>query len=221
MTINELDTEGQTTAVYDRKNIRHETAYDSRGRATFSVRAAGSLNQTTERVYDANSNVISSIDPMGNVTDMTYGARNKLAARTVAVGSLVEATESFTYYDDGRANTHTDYRGNQSQTVWHACCGRLQANIDQAGNYQVSNNDFYSNITHSAVVDGATAITNYHDLPDSATLSEITTKFDSRHRPIARTLWLQPLGDIDPNDVPIATDPTQGLTTNYLTMMKL
>ncbi|MCH2208625.1 MAG: hypothetical protein MK132_22525, partial [Lentisphaerales bacterium] len=212
----ELDEAGQRIATIDPRGLRHEIDYDSRGRVTSQVRAVDSLAQTTERIYDANSNIISSIDPVGNVTNMTYGARNKLASRTVATGSAVEATESFTYYADGRAKDHTDFRGNVSTTVWHQCCGRLQANIDQAGNFQVSNNDFYSNVTHTAVVDGATAITDFHDLPDGATVQKITTQFDARHRPIARTLWLQPLGYVDPNNVPIATDPALGLTTRYL-----
>jgi RHS repeat-associated protein len=216
MTVYEIDTEGQKTAVFDQRNIRHETDYDSRGRVTFNIQAANSLNQTTQRVYDANSNVISSIDPMGNVTNMAYTNRNLTASRTVAAGSLVEATESFTYYNDGRAFEHVDFNNQTTRRVWHQCCGRLQASIDQAGNYQVSNNDFYSNVTHTAVVDGATAITDYHDLPDGAILSEITTRYDSRHRPTARTVWLQSPGDVDPNDVPIATDPAQGLTTYFL-----
>jgi RHS repeat-associated protein len=214
----ELDVEGQRTATIDPRGIRHETDYDSRGRTVFSVRDVGvdSLNQTTQQVYDANSNVLSSIDPMGNVTDMTYGSRNKLTSRTVAVDSPVEATESFTYYDDGRAHEHLDFNNQITRRVWHACCGRLQASIDQDGNYQVSNNDFYGNVTHTAVVDASATISDYHNLPDTGILSETTTRFDSRHRPIAKTVWLQPLGDVDPNDVPIATDPAQGLTTHYL-----
>ena len=211
----ELNSSAQTIATIDPRGIRHETDYDSRGRVTFNVSAADSLAQTSQTVYDANSNVISSVDPMGNVTNMTYGARNKLATRTVAAGSLVEATESFTYYDDGRADTHTDFRGNQSKTVWHQCCGRLQAGIDQAGHVNVSNNDYYGNVTHTAVVDASGVISNYHDLPDTETVQEVTTQFDSRHRPIARTVWLQPLGEVLPNNVPIANDPALGLTTNY------
>jgi RHS repeat-associated protein len=67
----------------------------------------------------------------------------------------------------------------------------------------------------------------YNDPPDADTLNEVTTRFDARHRPVARTVWLVPRGNLDPNDVPIAGggaggDPnvdiggvTQGLTTRW------
>jgi len=210
----EVDVEGQTTAVIDPREIRNETQYDSRGRAIRQINDAGlgKLNQTFDTFYDANSNVSSSEDALGNVTSMTYTRRNLLKTRTVALGTSIEATESFTYYDDRRAHTHTDFRGNTSTTVWHVCCGRLQAKIDQEGNKQVFNNDYAGNFTHTAVVDHEANLTDYHDLPDNDegqplnTLQEITTRYDERHRPIARTVWNEHLGDIPPNSVPIAGD---------------
>ena len=218
----ELDNEGQTIAVIDPRNIRREMEYDTRGRTTLQVQDAGGLNQTSETIYDPNSNVIEVRNPryfsesINDRTTMAYTRRNLTASRTMAAGSTVEATESFTYYDDRRSKDYTDFRGNTSTTLWHLCCGRLQASIDQAGHQQASNTDFYGNVTHTAVISAAGNITNYHDLPNAETLQEMTNQYDSRHRLIARTMWLQPLGLVDPNNVPIATDPTQGLTTNYI-----
>ena len=231
----EKDAQGQTTAVIDPREIRHESVFDFRGRKTLQINDSEGLAQTVQTIYDANSNIIGIIKPRyfdsadgaldGEVRE--YTSRNLLKSRTVAkvhgenLTSAIEATEHFTYYDDGRKKDHTDFRGNTSTTVWHQCCGRLQASIDQEGNQVVSNNDYFGNVTHTAVVDHSATITNYHDLPDNTdgqapkTLQEITTRFDGRHRPIARTVWLQSLGYVDPNDVPIATDPTEGLTTTY------
>ena len=46
-------------------------------------------------------------------------------------------------------------------------------------------------------------------------MSETTRRYDARGRVIAQTTWLAPLGYVDPNNAPIATDSTQGLTTTY------
>ena len=46
-------------------------------------------------------------------------------------------------------------------------------------------------------------VPGYWDAPDSRTLSETTTRFDSKDRPVASTVWLEPLGLVDPNDPPI------------------
>ena len=229
------DDAAQVIATIDPRGIRHETDYDFRGREIFQVNDSEGMAQTTQTIYDANSNVVGIIkpryfDPEDGALDgevRTYTKRNLLKSRTVAkiydssATSPVEATEYFTYYDDGRKKDHTDFRGNTSTTIWHQCCGRLQANVDQEGNYSVFNNDYFGNVTHTGVVDKSSTIADYHDLSVDAagerlnTVQEITTRYDSRHRPIARTVWLQSPGKVDPNKVPIATDPAEGLTTRW------
>ena len=223
----EKDVEGQATATIDPRGILHEIDYDCRGRARLQIRAVGSFDQITETLFDANSNVIEVRNPryfsevIDDRTTMTYTSRNLLESRTVAAGSAIEATEHFTYYDDGRAKDHTDFRGNTSSTIWHNCCGRLQANIDQDGNFVVSNNDYAGNVTHTVVVDKAAGNSfDFHNPPTEHTLQEITTQYDARHRPIARTVWLTALSDeVLPNEVPIAgsagVSPALGLTTRY------
>ena len=73
----------------------------------------------------------------------------------------IAATEQFTYHDDGRIHEKTDFRGKIWKTIWHSCCGRLQAerepNFDQGdglknGNGVISNNDYFGNVTHTAAV---------------------------------------------------------------------
>lgn len=230
----EKDAEGQTIAVIDPREIRHETDYDSRGRVRFQINASETLAQKSETIYDANSNVIEVRNPryfseiINDRTVMTYTARNLLATRTVASGSLIADTESFTYYADGRAQNHTDFRGNTSTKVWKQCCGRLgviagpvftDKDNNQRRTAQVMEYDYFGNLTHSATLnwDANAALPPccYPDPLNSATIKETTIKYDSRHRPISETVWLQPLGTVDPNNVPITTDPTQGLTTSY------
>ena len=228
------DDEGQVIATIDPRGIRHETDYDFRGRTTFQIAAADTLAQTTQALYDANSNVIEVRNPryfsegINDRTVMTYNDRNLLETRTLASGSSIAATESFTYYDDGRAKDHTDFRGNTSIKVWKQCCGRLgvvagPVYTDKDGNQrrsaQTMQYDHFGNVTHTTTLEwDAGAVLPpccYPDPSNDDTLQEVTTKYDARHRPIARTVWLQPLDAVDANDVPIATDTAQGLTTTY------
>jgi YD repeat-containing protein len=243
----ERDAEKQLTAQIDPRGIRHETDFDTRGRRVAHREAAGTaVEARTAWLYDAQSNVIEQRSPryfdagdsrgFGKAsTTMTYTGRNLLASRTEAPGTLEEATEFFAYFLDKRRATKTDGRGNIWATLWHVCCGRLQAQIDPLGHGTIQNTDFYGNITHTAVVAHLpTDVTayNWHDPIDADTISETTTRFDNRHRPTHRTVWLQPLGfvndharlDIDDaldggGVIPIAGEDgipaADGLTTRY------
>ena len=217
-----LDAQAQTIALVDPRGIRSETDYDSRGRKVLQINAVNSLAQISQTIYDANSNVIEVRKPryfsesINDRDTISYTNRNLPDNKTVAAGSTIAATASYTYHNDRRLHTYTDFKGNTSQKDWHQCCGRLQSTTDEAGHKKISNNDFYGHVTHSGVVDRTATISDFHDLPNEGTIQEVTTQFDSRHRPIARTIWLQSLGTVDPNNVPIATDPAAGLTTRYL-----
>ena len=247
ITAYERDAEKQLTAHIDARGIRHETDFDIRGRRIAVREAVGTpIEALSTWLYDAQSNVIEQRSPryfdasdargFGKAsTTMTYTGRNLLASRTEAPGTLAEATESFTYLLDKRRATKTDGRGNIWTTLWHVCCGRLQAQIDPLGHGTIQNTDFFGNMTHTAVVAHLpTDVTayNWHDPVDADTLSETTTRFDHRHRPTHRTVWLQPLGFVndhgrlDINDardgggvIPIAGEdgiPAEdGLTTRY------
>jgi len=168
----------------------------------------------TVTVYDANSNVIeiqhprhfAPNDPAFNNcrTLMTYTGRNKLKTRTEAAGTAIAATESFTYTLLGRRDTHTDLNGNAWTTMSPTCCGRQTVTVDPLGNDTITNRDAEGNVTHTAVVSDLLSHTSYLNLDDAKTLSETTVKYDERGRPIARTVWLTPLGNVDPTNPPIA-----------------
>ncbi|QNN21559.1 hypothetical protein HED60_04475 [Planctomycetales bacterium ZRK34] len=240
------DVEGQLTVHVDARNNESHMSYDSRGRRTQTIEAFGTaVEAKTETLYDANSNVVETRSPryfdsgdahgFGKAhTVMTYTGRNLLATRTEAAGagsSEGEAAESFTYYLDGRAKDHTDFRGHVMTQVWKPCCGRLSVTAqpaiddpDNPGNtyrpVHFTNTDGYGNVTHTADVKWTDAILpdGSHNPPDAQTLHETTMLYDARNRVFATTRWLQPLGFVDPDDVPIAEpyEITAGLTTRYI-----
>ena len=180
-------------------------------------------------------------------TAMTYTGRNLLASRTEAPGAPEQATTSFTYNLDETLDQQTDARGNAWARLWGICCARLMAVIDPPADVDgdgdlersatVTRHDFHGNLTHEGRVIDVDAVTfpnvqltgsNSTDLPDGGTLSETTTRYDARHRPVASTSWMVPLGAVDPDNVPIAgggapgdpavLDPDgnpNGLTTTY------
>jgi len=223
-----LDDGGNTIEKIDGRGIRHTTSHDSRGQLVERVDAFGtSLAAKTELDYDANGNVteirapryFDSNDTNGYQncrTTMTYTGRDLLASRTDAPGTPEAATESYSYTLDGRRDTHTDARGNDWRSIYHACCARQQASIDPLGHGMITNTDYSGNVTHSAVVADIVTHSDPHDPVDSKTLKEVTTRHDKRGRPVARTTWLVPLGNVDPNNVPIAgldgTPSSDGLT---------
>ena len=235
-----LDSAGQVTSVLDGRGISYAKEYDSRGRNVATIEAVGSeVEARSETLYDANSNVIEKRstryfdeeDIAGYekaTTKFTYGRRNKLLQKVTAPASDISTIVDYSYYDDGRVkSTSNPYSVSESSSaeenraemlrLWHQCCGRPQATVDQAGHGQITNNDFYGNITHLInVSDVLEHSGSYHNPIDAKTLREVTRRYDSRHRLIAETVWLSPLGEVDPNNVPIAEDSSLGLTTSYV-----
>ncbi|MDA3960249.1 MAG: hypothetical protein PF961_05635, partial [Planctomycetota bacterium] len=210
------------TAITDPKlQGRTEYSYDDQGNRT-AVREPRYRDPT---------------DPTGYLqaeTTMTYTGRNLLATRTrAAIAGEPAAVESWTYHLDGKLASHTDARGSLIEQIYQSCCGRLAGVLgawlddpaDPEQQYrplQLSNVDHLGNRTHSAVVawrgaqPPAGAIS---DPVDADTLSEVTTRYDHRSRPIARTTWLVPRGVVDSQDPPIAGEDgvpaADGLTTRF------
>lgn len=231
------DAEGQTLVTTDARGIKTWMEYDKLGRSTLTIEALGTPEEIRmENIYDDNSNVIESRSPRhfteGNgagLNQFTYTGRNLRASQTSAPGTVIEATESYTYLLDGKPSTHTDARGNVSSQYWKACCGRLQAVTDRdEQSTQISNTDHEGNVVHSATV-AIPPVSNWTNPSDPDTVEETTTRFDGLGRPTHNTRWLVTLGAVDAfsrpslgngNGVPIAglngVPATDGLTTSYL-----
>eukprot|EP00752_Nemacystus_decipiens_P015804 g14114.t1 len=217
----EFDSRGRTTARIEAVG----TAIEARSELIYDANS-NVIEARSPRYFDAT-------DTQGfnkSRVTFTFTGRNQLATRTLAPGTTEAGTEAFTYYLDGTAQTRTDFNGNATGatpadhewlTIWRQCCRRVRAAIDPAGHGRAQGTDFDGNVTHTAAVEdlasdlitaanGALTIANSDnggpgiwDVPNDRTLFESTTRFDSKHRPVASTTWLETLGLTDPNDVPI------------------
>ncbi|MDX2053048.1 MAG: RHS repeat-associated core domain-containing protein [Polyangiaceae bacterium] len=233
------DAAGQVLTETDGRGIQHTRAYDSQGRRTQAVEAASvpAIAAKTEWAFDPQGNVIEVRRPRFfsegtlDVERVTYNGRNLPASRTEAAGGSLAATESFTYYPDGRQRQHADFRGNTATTLWHPCCGREQGRIDRDGlSGTITNTDFKGNVTHTAIVANLSAGESYafHDPINADTQNETTTRFDELDRVTHSTRWLTPRGfivdharaNLGTGDIPIAGEggipAGDGLTTRYV-----
>ena len=251
------DAQGRRTTAVEAFALSSSFGFDAAGlRLPNNTGSPTPVAARTETVYDPQGNVIEmktprvfDTSPEGDVnarTVMTYTGRNLLAKTTEAPGTPIAATTSFTYNLDQTLDQQTDARGNAWSKLWGVCCARIMAvldppaDVDGDGDLEraatVTRHDFHGNLTHQGRIEDVDDITfpnfqltgsNSTDLPDAGTLSETTTRYDARHRPVASTSWMVPLGAVDPDNVPIAGggqsgDPAvevagevQGLTTTY------
>ena len=219
ITDSELDAVGQQIASIDAKGIRSTVTLDSRGRSIRTVQAAGTaVAIVSETDYDANGQVIEVRHPrffsegIAAKTRYTYSARNKQLSTIAADGSVT----SVSYHEDGRLATSTDALGFVTTSLWPTCCNNSTVTTDATDVAQITNNDANGRTTHQVVKrDASTCGCSPNNPSAGLTMSETTRRYDARGRVIAQTTWLAPLGYVDPNDAPIATDATQGLTTSY------
>ncbi|MBX2852628.1 MAG: hypothetical protein KTR15_12890 [Phycisphaeraceae bacterium] len=242
--------EAKSETVYDAQS----NVIESRSARYFdSGDTEGSNKAFTTMTYTGRNLLATKTVAAGDTTYDTFvtsGGTSGLGAK---------ATQEMFYYLDGTHEKTVDFNGNDPQftasdhewlTVWRDCCRRVRATIDPEGHGNAQGTDFNGNVAHTAVVDdlisdvvvdgttGARTIADsdfngipgYWDAPDARTLQETTTRFDSKNRPVASTVWLGALDLVDPNDPPIlysgsviggtraqsAVDNSQdGLTTLY------
>ena len=236
-----LDSEGQVLTKTDGRGTVAAYTYDSRGRLTQSVEAFGStIAATTQFQYDAQGNRTLVIKPRqfaeGSAfqTAYAYTGRNLLKSKTEAFGKPEAATESYTYYLDRRPQDTTDGRGNVWTKVWKQCCARLGVVADPSiPDYTGGPNpirpvslyeyNYFGDATHVSRARNVDPLPTccLDDVPDADTINETTTKYDARHRPIAQTVWLTPLPDVDEQNPYIYGDAgapagAVGLTTRWV-----
>jgi RHS repeat-associated protein len=242
----EYDAAGNTLASIDANGNRSEFVYDANTRLVEQKEAVGTaVEAKTQFVYDLQGNRTRVVHPRTfseapNVfyTDSTFNGRNMLATQTAAATTGIAATESFTYWPDGRQRDHTDARGNVTTSMWSHCCGYHRASADPAADNDddantvptraafIDRRDSENRLVHAYSVadwapfpqDPAAPEAVYSNPP--TTLNEATTRFDALSRPIARTVWLVQLENVNKNDPPIAgdhgTNTTDGLTTRWV-----
>ncbi len=227
------DAEGNVTTQYDERLTKTEHEYDSRDRRFITLVAVGMpVEARTETDYDAVSRVVEvrgpryfdASDAEGHQKakeQWTYTATGKVASHTEAPGTPTAATESFTYDLSGRQITKTDFAGQLWSTIHDECCGQTVVSSNPLGDGRITRSDAEGRTIHSVMVeDTAAHSSNYDDPINAKTLSEVTTRYDGRGRPVARTTWLLPRGLVDATDPPIAglgaVAASDGLTTQYV-----
>lgn len=234
------DAAGQVLARFDGRGIQKKTEYDGQGRTIREIEAFGAAEAgKTEYDYDPQGNRVRVwhprhfTEPGGFVTEYAYTGRNLLASVTWAKGRAEQATESYGYDLDRKRSLRVDGRGNAWNTLWCACCGYHQAEIEPAADVdgdlstpdaraiRVDNRDSLNHVTHEYVAPDASVLPTDAELHAPAvTLKTTTTRYDALYRPIARTVWMVELGAVDENDPPIAGDPgypaSMGLTTRWV-----
>ncbi len=231
---------GQTVQAIDPRGIVQASVYDSRQRQIEVVEAFGTADAAkTTYQFDDNSNLelvfhprnFDNTDPeFGKCTTMmTYTGRNLLKTKTEGVNSSVSATCFYAYYLDRKEKTYTDFNGNIWTTIWHICCGRLEAKVDPLGNGTLYDVDYFGNVVHTSSgsglpLDQSSYVCNNQPI---TALNDVTTRFDERNRPTHTTVWLTPIGAITNKgrpalgngQIPIAGEDgvpaSQGLTTRY------
>ena len=234
------DAEGQVLSRTDGRGIATTLAYDGQGRLVQQIQAAGTSEQAkTEYVYDPQGNRIQErhprhfTEPGGFLTTSTFTGRNLLASVTEAAGRPEQATESYGYDLDGQRSLRVDGRGHVWSTVWSQSRRDHQAEIappaDLDGDpinpdtaaIEAGVHDSLGRLTHAFVASDAAVFSSDAAFGDpTATLREVTTRYDGLDRPIAQTTWLVELGAVDENDPPIAGDAgfpaSMGLTTQWV-----
>ena len=151
-------------------NLISSTAYDLEGNVTAATRRDTSSPATrpdSGKAYET----------------WSYTPRNLRQAHVAAAGDTsISATESWTYNLDRTQDVHTDFRGNEWTTMWSPCCAnRVTVQLDPLNAAETRQYDGFGSVTHTQTVTETGTSTVYRDM---------TTRYDERHRPKARTVWL-------------------------------
>ncbi|EMI23611.1 YD repeat-containing protein, partial [Rhodopirellula europaea SH398] len=227
------DAEGNVIESYDARSVKTENEYDSRDRQVVRIAAVGTaLEARTETDYDAASNVLAVRSPryfdssdtegyQNTEETWTYTPAGQQATHTEAAGTSLAVTETFAYDLLGRQISRTDYGGQTWETHYEDCCGQVIASENPLGHGSIVRKDPMGRSVHQVSYEDFSSHTGTLDDPiDAKTLREVTTKYDGRGRPVARTTWLVARGLVDVTDPPIAglgsVSAADGLTEQYL-----
>ncbi|WP_158453518.1 RHS repeat protein, partial [Rhodopirellula europaea] len=227
------DAEGNVIESYDARLVKTENEYDSRDRQVVRIAAVGTaLEARTETDYDAASNVLAVRSPryfdssdtegyQNTEETWTYTPAGQQATHTEAAGTSLAVTETFAYDLLGRQISRTDYGGQTWETHYEDCCGQVIASENPLGHGSIVRKDPMGRSVHQVSYEDFSSHTGTLDDPiDAKTLREVTTKYDGRGRPVARTTWLVARGLVDVTDPPIAglgsVSAADGLTEQYL-----
>ena len=238
------DAQGRLERSHDGRNVAMKYEYDETGRRIATISDAdypdrgtlstlpAALALRTETDYNAVGNTLEVRSPRyfdagdaeghnKSKETWTYTDRGLVATHTVAAGSTEEATESFIYDLKGRRTERTDFANKVWKTHYEDCCGQVTATENPLGHGSISRTNAVGQTIHQVTVaDYSDHVAALDNPVDAKTLREVTTRYDGRGRPIARTTWVVARGVVDQNNPPIAgldgVAAADGLTTQYL-----
>ncbi|MEO8751072.1 MAG: RHS repeat-associated core domain-containing protein [Casimicrobiaceae bacterium] len=217
----EYDAKGRRTKETDPAGGVTTYAYDENGNATTVTRTRTvngvPVTHTTQRVFDADGNVVSETDPQGRLSRTTYNGLKKVAAqvdplnRTTAFDYDERGFDTRVTHPDGLAEEKSyDPNGNESTMKDRA--GRVTANtydaLDRLTKVTYPDGKFVEN-----GYDAAGRLTSVKDERGNTTAHE----YDRAGRRTKTTdaeggVWLY---EYDPNgNLTKATDPRLGATTH-------
>ncbi len=227
------DESGKLVESIDPRNIATKYEYDDAGRQTAVIAAATTGVETRrETVYNIAGQVTEVRSPRyfdSSDTEgyqkasetWTYDERGRQSTHTVAPNSAIAATESFKYDLLGRQIEKTDFAGKLWKAHFEDCCGKVTGSENPLGHGAISRRDSLGRVIHQASLETYSDHVAALDNPvDAKTLREVTTRYDGRGRPVARTTWLVARGVVDATNPPIAgldgVAATDGITQQYL-----
>jgi RHS repeat-associated protein len=197
------DFEWSSTAgtAIDAANGSWQDTYNENGQLTSRT---DPLGNTTHYTYDSSSDLISSTDQLGAVTEMTYDERGNMLTRTTPDGAI----ERWTYDENNHVTSHTDQLGNVTRDVYDEK-GNLVKETDPLGavttySYNergqvVAETDPLGRTTHSVYDDSGDLIATI-----SPTGAKKTMSYDTAGRLIAE---VSPRGNVE------GADPDRYTTT--------
>lgn len=135
-----FDSAGLITGITAPDSTSETRSYDANGNLIQTIDRNGN---TTTYTYDANGNVLTRTDALGNVTTLTYDANGRLTSETDALGN----TRIYTYDANGNRSSVTYPNGT---TLTFACDGqgRVTTVTDPNGNTTTYTYDTDGNLTN-------------------------------------------------------------------------
>ena len=154
------DSQGRKIQETDPLGNVTKYAYDSAGHliSTTKTRIVNGATQTltTTSMVDADGNVLSTTDALGNTTQSTWTAQKQIATQTDALGRVT----SYSYDATGRA-TKTTYPDGTSESTSYDADGNTSTQIDRAGRTTKTAYDALNRPSTLTNPDGTTTSTTY------------------------------------------------------------
>ena len=153
----DYNSQGQVTEIIDPNGNVTMLNTDLGVRTETETNAVGGV--TTE-VFDADGNVVETIDPTGAVTNRTFDANGNLLTQTTYLANGTPLTTTYQYNSAGEMTEMIDPQGDVTKYTYDSA-GNLLTTTDPMGNVTTTDYDSSGNPTESIDADGNVTTTTY------------------------------------------------------------